>query len=716
MSDLIKRQNTNEERTSRLRDNIFEPEYDTNLDDDVLNSFYIPALSTSNNYRRMTGYFRSSALIAAAKGIAAFINNGGNMQIVTSPNFSSEDIEIINRFSNELDAEQFLSDVMVREINTALIQNEHVEALGWMLANNRLEFRVVLVKDNDGNISGNNIFHNKIGILSDGENTLVFSGSINETYSGWVENIENFDVFCDWLDQDKRIQKKIERFNIYWETGETKRSITVPFPEAVKREWVKSVPENKSDLKIFNKNAKRIKLRSYQNEAVSNWSGNGYRGIFNMATGTGKTITAISGLKKLFSEIIGNVIVVVAVPLQHLVENPWIETMESELSDSKNKLNFIRAYGDSKKWSKKADEFFEYMKFNVIDNIIFVTTYDTFSSEKFTNMIKERGGGCRRVLIADEVHNSGSDSYRNGLLEEYDFRLGLSATPARHLDEEGTSFVQNYFEKEVYSFTLERAINEINPDSGKTYLTPYNYYPIFVNLNEGEISEYKEYTAKVMNFLTREDLTPNEIKRKNMLLINRARILKNANDKINKFKELALSLKKENEIDHCLVYCSDGRDPEDGGLRTLNRIIKILNDMSIPNRRFASPESVAEREEILNQFETGERKVLVAIKCLDEGVDVPATKTAIIMASTGNPREYIQRRGRILRRHKDKEYANIYDFIVVPKENSQDSSTDESIFKGEYRRFREFADHSLNKDDNYQKINDLVNRFSMKSE
>jgi len=698
-----------------LKDLRFKYSYDTNFDDDVVKEFYEPALSESRTYKRMAGFFRSSSLAIVAEGISKFIENDGKMRVVACPYFSEEDIEIINHLETDSEINSFLDDILSRELTPQMVENENVEAMGWMLAKGFLEIRIVLVKDESDDYVLDNLFHNKVGILSDNENQVVFSGSINETLSGWKENIESFDVFCDWRDPPERIDEKIANFEKYWELGKSKRKITVELPEAVKEKWIKCIPSNRDSLKIFRNKIQKngIQLREYQNDAIKNWFANNCRGIFNMATGTGKTLTAIYAVKKLLKEIDGKFVLVVAVPLQHLIEDPWIKTLESEISKER-KLTIIRAFNSSKAWLEKAKSAYTNYRFSVTDNITLITTYDTLSSEKFISFIKTIKG--KKILVADEVHNCGSSKNREGLLDEYDCRLGLSATPARYLDDEGTNYIQTYFEKEVYSFSLQRAIAEVNPDTGKTYLTPYNYYPIIVNINDSELKKYVEFSNKIVKYIDNENLTPQQKSYLESLLINRSRIIKNAASKLSTLSQLLPGFKIKGILDHCLIYCSDGKDSEDENIRSRERVISELNKIWVRSRRFTAEEKIDERQEILREFAIGEINVIVAIKCLDEGVDVPATRNAIIMASTGNPREYIQRRGRVLRRYDNKEYANIYDFIVVPRINTPDLETEIQIFKSEYKRFKEFSDYSLNKEENIAVIENIVKMYSISLE
>lgn len=690
-----------------LKDCRFEPMYDSNYND-VVSEFYTPALSNSNSYKRESGFFTSSSFAIAAEGLVEFIANNGKMQILTSPKFSPEDLAEINKLDSDSEKTEYLSRKLSSEITPEWIQNEHVEALGWMLKKGLLEIRIVLVIDDTNRISDTSIFHNKIGILSDGENKLAFSGSINETGSGWKSNIENFDVFCDWEEesQARRVSIKEENFDRYWNLGQTHHSLTVALPEAVKNNWISNVPDNKNELKIFK--SRKPRLRPYQKSAIEKWAENGYRGIFNMATGTGKTVTAVSGMKKVMKEC-KPLTVVIAVPFQHLMEDPWKKTIEKLIPEDEFKYTVIEAASFSNKWPDEATKARTNLRFGVKNCVVLITTYDTFSSQKFIEIVKGMRG--KKLVIADEVHNAGADVYSGGLLDEYTFRLGLSATPARYLDIEGTKTLQEYFEKEVFTFDLARAINEINPDTGESYLTPYRYVPVFVSLNEDEIAKYKEINRSLAIYFDKNskgvELTPNEIRIKDNLLIKRARIIKNTANKLEKLREIIPELKRESMLKHCLIYCAEGRNPNEPEMKTLNSVIEILNENDVKCRRFTSEEKAEERKEILDEFDSGELDTLVAIKCLDEGVDVPSTRNAIIMASTGNPREYIQRRGRVLRRYKGKDFATIYDFVVVPNENPIDLEVEKQIFENESQRVEEFSKFSMNNEETMQKMSKI---------
>lgn len=685
----------------------------------IVNSFLIPCLSLSKQYSRITGFFSSSTLSVASRGIAALINNDGSMKIVTSPRLSREDVDAI--ISGQMDEEGTITERLLDEVTPEFIENESLEALGWMIANDRLEIRIVVLTDLDGNIISadeyGGMFHSKLGIFEDQNGDSVsFTGSINESATGWCKNIESFTVFCDWLSEDQHnyCQDNRMEFEKYWNLGNHGRSKTVTLPSAVKNKWIQNnVPDKKEELKIFRKR-NSIRVRPYQNEAIDNWFSNSNIGLFSMATGTGKTITSLLALKKVLQEK-RKAIVVIVVPFQHLIEDPWEKTLKRMIPEDVRKINIVHAFNSSDIWIKNANKLTTMFTFNAIDNIIYLTTYDTFSRERFIehiSTIKLPLNKGDKILIADEVHYAGSDDYRKGLLDCYNMRLGLSATPVRYLDEEGTEYISSYFDKVVYEFSLFRAINEINPDTGETYLAPYYYYPIFVSLTSSELEDYKKYTKKISKYSNIEELTPSQLKSRNMLLINRSRILKNASQKLKYLKEKIPDYDSQHLLDHCIIYCSDGRDEED--MKSVESVISSLNEHNIRCHEFTSNENASERSQILSGFDKGEYRVLVAIKCLDEGVDVPSTRNAFILASTGNPKEYIQRRGRVLRQCTNKKYANIFDFIIVPNEPFLDPDYEIQILENECNRFIEFAKYSINASENEKILSKYRSKYNLR--
>lgn len=431
----------------------------------------------------------------------------------------------------------------------------------------------------------------------------------------------------------------------------------------------------------MSKNLSNIKLRDYQIEAVDSWIENGYNGIFEMATGTGKTFTALSCFKEL-SNTKDRLLTVIACPQSHLIDQ-WINEL--------NKFHdgpIITASSKNAKWKEDLSDLVVNYFLGIVDKAIVLTTHVSLSSAFFLDKIHEIE--VERLLIVDEVHGIGSEKQMLGLDECYEYRLGLSATPSRWFDDYGTQIIIDYFKGVVFEFDITRALNEFNPDTGKTYLTPYIYKPIIVNLNKEELEEYRELSAKIAYLFATNKQRDEENNTLNGVLFKRRNIINNAEEKYEAFINI---LRENPDIDKLIVFCSD---------RQIDKVQEILNREGVtPQHRFTQEQGAnkskkkgySEREYLLKKFEEGSYKALVAIKCLDEGVDVPSAENAIIMSSTTNPREHIQRRGRILRNAPGKNLATIYDILVFPEEKTD---AGKKIREKEIRRYIDFAVNAEN--------------------
>lgn len=658
-----------------LKNEDIKFKYDSDKDD-IVNEFYIPVLSNSVEYYRMSGYFSSSSLAIAARGIADFILNNGKMKLLCNAQLTKEDYDIIEKTNQdpvEFIQESFIHDLHNIEDNFI---RDHVKALGWMLANGFLEIKIAIPKDKKG------IFHSKVGILKDNENNYIsFSGSDNETAAGWLYNIEEFKVFKSWdFSEEKYVNSDLKTFFEYWD-GVTVRTDIIDLPSAVKQELIDYAPISRKELVVVSrKTRKPINLRDYQDDAIDSWFNHDCRGLFEMATGTGKTITSLSAFKQL-SNTKDKLVTVIACPQLHLIDQ-WIKDVENFHTGK-----IIVASSKEAKWKSKLSALRRDFYMDLEDKVVIMTTHDTLASEFFTKSIKKIRSD--KLLIVDEVHGIGSSKRLEGLLEDYNYRLGLSATPKRWFDEDGTRAIYDYFGDVVFEFDIKRALTEINPDTGKHYLTPYYYYPIIVDLNDEEYAEYRDLSQKIAQAIARKK-NNNEKISLSALCNQRQKIINNAEAKYEEFRKL---LKDHEGIDKLIVYCSD---------RQIDRVQEILSEENVsPQHRFTHKESsskkknetFSQRESILYNFEKGNYKALVAIKCLDEGVDVPVAENAIILSSTSNPREHVQRRGRILRNAPGKEYATIYDFLVFPKEKSESGT---KIMKKEINRYKEFAELAIN--------------------
>ncbi len=464
--------------------------------------------------------------------------------------------------------------------------------------------------------------------------------------------------------------------------------------------WI-DAPE-KPPIKTYSGNyITELNLWNHQIEAIHNWTENGSRGLLEMATGTGKTLTALGCLKeKIIRE--NKLLVVIACPFNHLVSQ-W----ERELEKIGIFSHKMTADSTNPKWKKELKNALIDIKIGTYNYIIVLTTHKTMSSPKFIDLINDASNKDNEtLLIVDEVHGIGAPEMRKGLISRYDYRLGLSATPSRWMDEDGTGEIMDFFQGTVFKFDLQKAINTINPSTGESFLCPYEYKPYLVDLNYEEISSYNELSKKIAQAYSKGNSLPE-------LISNRHEIVDNASNKYGSLKNILDNIPN---IQHTLVYCSP---------RQIESVQKILNEKAIIQHKFTMKEGVhkrkeyggiSQREYLLKNFDKGVYQALVAIKCLDEGIDIPSAKIAVMMSSTRNPIQYVQRRGRILRRDPGKEKAIIYDLIVIPQPDLEDyeyKKVERKLIQKEIDRYREFASTAINHEDCLNVITELEKKLGV---
>ncbi|MDR2720392.1 MAG: DEAD/DEAH box helicase family protein [Nitrososphaerota archaeon] len=680
-----------------FRDINLQISYDSDSDN-VLDQFYIPVLSKAKKYNRLAGFFTSNALAVAAKGIAQFIQNKGKMRLIVGAKLQKADVQAI--LDGKENTEKIISNSMLKDLDSLenQIAEDHVKALAWLVARKDLEIKVAILHDAQGQpmdfetATQCGIFHQKIGVLEDNDgNFISFSGSINETATAWTSNVEEFKIFRSWIDGEiAHLQSDNQKFDRYW-YGQTERLKIYEIPTAVEQKLVDLAPTDIRTLtRIYSGNT-APPLRDYQKDAINAWLSNSGRGILEMATATGKTFTAIGCLAKLLEK--KKLVTVIACPFIHLIKQ-WKENLVIFNIDVS-----VEAFSNASVWSNElANKIFDYNN-DYIKSLVVITTHDTLSNPKFINQIRSVSG--EKLLIADEVHGLGSTEQQCGLLEDYTYRLGLSATPSRWFDIEGTQILMSYFDKTVYQFPLEKAIEY-------GFLTKYEYYPIFVELDADEMEQYRKITKRIVIQLQQEK---NKVKRNelaNLFCIQRQNIIINASQKYQALNDILDSIV---DLDHGLIYCSP---------QQISQVQNILNSRGIIQHKFTFEENLNERTDLLQLFDQGNYRVLVAMKCLDEGVDVPSTKTAILMASSTNPKEFIQRRGRILRLHPKKSKATIYDIIVVPDMSEQidpiSYDLEAGIMNKEISRYIEFARLAINSGIAYAKLVPIAAKYHIKLE
>jgi len=684
------------------------------LIDKVAQDFYIPLLNEAVSYKRAVGFFSSSALVEISKGISGLVKNGGTIQLVASPYLSNEDIQAIEK-GYEM-REQIIERALIRDLHNEddPIRLGRLNLLANLIADGVLDIRIAFTVDE----KGIGMYHEKMGIIEDSNGDKVaFAGSMNESATAMALNYEAIDVFCEW-DNDKekdRVAAKVNAFHAIWNDCEPNIKV-VEFPDLKKEiidRYKRTPPNLLIDYEEFGERItndtgpvfgarvpSEINLYPYQLEAINAWEENGFCGVFDMATGTGKTLTGLGAISKLSTQLRDNLAVVIVCPYQHLVEQ-WVEDIV------KFNIQPIIGYSSSsqKDWKKRLSKAIRDQKLKVRGKsfFTFICTNATFSSDAVQEQLKKIKSEI--LLVVDEAHNFGATRLGALLDQKYKYRLALSATLERHRDDVGTQLLMQFFGKKCIEYNLERAIEEDK-------LTPYKYYPIIVYLTNDELDKYNELSYEMSKQLTTGKNGEVKLnKYGEILALQRARIVAAASEKLCALEETIRPYINNSFI---LVYCGaanvldytkDISSIDASDIRQIEAVTDILgNRLDMRVSQFTSNENIEQRATIKKQFQNGQGlQALIAIKCLDEGVNIPSIRTAFILASTTNPKEYIQRRGRVLRKAPGKEYAEIFDYVTLPRQLDSVSSLtleqmkrDYSLVKNELSRIEEFGRLAMN--------------------
>ncbi len=689
------------------------------LIDNVVQDFYIPLLERAKTYRRAVGFFSSSSLAEITKGIATMASNGGKIQIVASPYLSTEDIEAIKK--GYTDRDKIIESAVLRQITgekTDYFSMQRLNLLACLIADGVLDIRIAYTEEKNGI----GMYHEKMGLIEDSEGNIVaFSGSMNESATAMSINYETIDVFRSWggLNEANRVRLKQNAFFSIWNDNEPNIKV-LEFPsisQALIDKYKKAPPNFDVDREQYGSKEKgtriisdgqatittsavgpriptNVSLHDYQKEAIASWVGENYHGIFDMATGTGKTFTGLGAISKLSEDMNDRLAVIIVCPYQHLVEQ-WVEDIV------RFNMKPIIGYSSSpqKDWKQRLSKAVRDQKIRADKSFFcFVCTNATFTNDFVQEQISKIHSPV--LLVVDEAHNFGATSYAKLLDERFTYRLALSATLERHRDEEGTELLYSFFGKKCIEYSLERAIAEEK-------LTPYKYYPVVVHLNETELAAYEQLSYEMSKCITKGKNGKFKLnKHGEILALRRARIVAGASEKLVALREVIQPYIHDNNI---LVYCgatnvldekSDCTSSDANDIRQIEAVTRILgNEFGMDVAQFTSKENMETRASIKEQFQRGDRlQAIVAIKCLDEGVNIPGIRTAFILASTTNPKEYIQRRGRVLRKAPNKPYAILYDFVTLPRPldtvsalTTEQARRDLSLVRNELARIKEFG-------------------------
>jgi superfamily II DNA or RNA helicase len=677
----------------------------------------IPCLANAVAVDCMVGFFSGNSFAMLAPGLASFIAGSNNpLRLVICPVLRSEDREAINAgYSSAEDViQQFLASGL--SVEDALARHT-LRCLSYLISAGRLEFRVALLRDA--------IFHPKVWLISDQSGTVAIHGSSNLTVSGLSKNFEQVSVTRSWTDDTSTfvVEKLRAEFDVLW-SGEARECQVYDFPNAVARDLVReysgSRPPSEAELlgllekevAVEVEDPKRPMFRippnlnyatgafAHQGRAVDAFENNGFRGILAMATGSGKTITSMVAAHRLFRKL-EKLLIVVAAPYLPLIAQ-WCEEIEqfglvprnlSVLSGSRQRNAELTALSRRVRMSPEpAAE-------------AVVITHNTICDRSFQEALAR--ADVPVLLIADEVHNLGRNEFICSPPENIPYRLGLSATPERQYDPDGTGAVVAYFGQTVFSFTLEEAIG--------VCLVPYEYYLHPLELSATEFDNWLELTDKIKKEVWKGGSEAGEDTPYLQLLLQRRRlILESAEMKLRVLSRLLDQA--ASELKFTLIYATD-KDPNQ-----LQSVNEMLRDKRVRFHELTSEETCDRKltARIIAAFQAGDLEVLTAKRVLDEGVNIPEISRAYILASTTVERQWIQRRGRLLRMCKEigKKWSLIYDFFVVPPDSQIDEDT-RKIVKGELTRIREFSRLSLNfgaPDGPASIIHPIVRRFFSDSE
>jgi len=687
--------------------------------EDVVANFFVPAFTVASSYSRAVGYFTSTSLALYARGIETFAERGGSMRLIASPHLNEDDVVDIER---GYDVREVIERATVRELDLAQRETvlDGLGLLGRLIAEGRLDIKLAFVEQG-GRIG---IYHEKIGIFRDELGDLVgFTGSSNETYGGLMANFESVEVYRGWAAGDGVRALRLESdFQALW-SNQTPNLSVERFSDVARERLIKlgndrppkalpgtddalTPPPTVSDGPARLATPGWLTVREYQKDAVKAWLSQQGRGILKMATGTGKTKTAMIAATQLGSVLRERdqaLVLLVLAPLQHLVDQ-WI----TEIEDFG--IRPIAVYESSQKWLPVVEEQLAQARMGQRPVVIMVATNASFAGAKFQSVLSRINQPL--MIIADEAHNLGSSTYRNSLPTNATYRLALSATPERWFDDDGTDALLDYFGPIIFELGLGEAI-----EMGA--LTRYTYLPRLVELNGSESTLYVDLTAQIAQRLAAgenlNDADPDSPI--GFLLRQRAGVLGHAAGKL---AQLGIDLDARRDSWFQLVYCAEGRRPvepgEPPGPNQLEEVMDLVgNQLQLACHSYVAETPRAQRKVLMHRFGRGDDlRILIAMRCLDEGVDIPDARTGYLLASSSNPRQFIQRRGRLLRRADGKDRAEILDSLAVPASDTPvNFDVERSLLARELQRANEFGKLSENYEKTLEVLRPLKERYQL---
>ncbi len=665
-------------------------------EDNLIMGFYIPCLENSISYDRAVGFFNSSILQYICEGLYAFIKRGGLIRLICSTELSDNDRDLIKQ---GYDIRKIFEDKFIEPVKTLLLDSDkpNVKNLCWLIKNKRLDIKICIREWNTVTKIQSTLFHEKFGVFKDETNDVIsFLGSVNESARGWMYNEESFEVSVSWEQVlKKRVDDKVTRFEKLW-NGQAKSVKTYEFPDAIKRNLIEYAPEEpidalSSDIFFNKENNPSFKPRQCQIAAKERFMKSNYYCLFQMATGSGKTKAALFSLADIYDWRL----LLILVPGSELVTQ-W----ENDVKIFYNDCLIIKCSSDYQKWKERL---LDVIQAKVPERTIIISTYDSaisdFAMDKWISLKPSIF-----ALICDEAHNLGAPQTQKIMDLQPAYNIGLSATPTRNFDEAGTDKILNFFKGNTYTFSIREAI-----DCG--YLVNYEYTVIPCFLAHNEWERYKELTVDISRIKGSSDdkskekthVQDDKLKRKYM---ERSDLLKTADNKLNLFIEIINKIPEGSRI---LVYAD-----------SLHHLLGFARKLDEMRKEYfiytGDKDSKVLRPKMLDEFKLGVRKILLAIGCLDEGVDIPVCDAAIFVSSSTSERQFIQRRGRVLRKSPGKTRAYVFDYLVIPcydSTNKDEKQLAKRLVLGEYQRINLIASDAINGETTRNDLDQVLEKMGL---
>lgn len=675
-------------------------------------SVLVPAFERADQARGMFGFFTSGILRRLSHGLASYLNRSTEpMELIVSPELPTQDREaILQGIASPREAlSERLRDSLLDPAHAGSALEQHaVQCLTWLLASGRLHLRVGFSTEQG------RLYHPKTWLLRCGADVVAVHGSSNATMSGVGGNTEQVHVALSWLEGHRQdVQDLIEEFEAQWD-DRSKNARTYVVDERVARILKEAAPESQPSMRayvsalqediergIYNPGTShrgrtvaeppgeymsfeipegvdwQTGPYAHQGEAVEAWEAADRHGVFEMATGAGKTITALIAARKAMDAGSRPLLIVISAPTAPLVSQ-WAEEARSF------GLRPILPTHEGNRRDKFAavDAALRDLKFRVSDVECIIVTNNLLNDPHFRSAISH--ASASRMLIGDEVHTLGARGFVEHPPEFFELRLGLSATPIRQYDEEGTKELFDYFGGLVYEYGLDLAIGQC--------LVEYDYYVHPVQLTDEELERFAELTAKIVRRM-KPNAASEDDEALQRLLIRRREILESAEGKVSVLRS-CLESHDRSGLEHTLIYAT-AKNPQQ-----LIDINTLLASFGVTYHQVTQQESADRRllTGIIDNFRAGTIQVLTAKKVLDEGVNIPEIERAFLVASSGVEREWVQRRGRVLRQCAKigKSHAVLHDFIVVPPPKYARDTYARNLVRRELERVQAFAQLARN--------------------